>query len=298
MFARRVAAGGLRRERRSHECRATGRSVCLDPATTADPGVRASSCVVPARIALLRLPRDARPLGAALPAAALALPDGRGYEQVTPLDKNGIGPGQGSDRPTATRSTGRRSAAAAGRPRRRRRCSSPRAPPAAGRPARDARSRRRRLVGLFEEQPPLWWSRDLSKTIYTTPASYTAANHRPPGPGANQLPRPVRAGRHGRDDLAVAGTVPRRGHDRGHGDVRAATADGQHVAFDSPERLTSDATGLADLNTPPQFLYERNVAAGTTSLVNMATTTLSAAAAAGDTQSRSPVRPRSPPTRA
>src|SRR5689334_4185263 len=34
-------------------------------------------------------------LAAALPAAALALPDGRGYEQVTPLDKNAqeVGPG-------------------------------------------------------------------------------------------------------------------------------------------------------------------------------------------------------------
>ena len=31
----------------------------------------------------------------ALPAAALALPDGRGYEQVTPLDKNGIDTGAG-----------------------------------------------------------------------------------------------------------------------------------------------------------------------------------------------------------
>src|ERR1700756_2749142 len=32
-------------------------------------------------------------IGATLPAAALALPDGRAYEQVTPVDKNGIDTG-------------------------------------------------------------------------------------------------------------------------------------------------------------------------------------------------------------
>jgi hypothetical protein len=215
----------------------------------------------------------------ALPAAALALPDGRGYEQVTPLDKNGIDTGAGipsingnavnweaiggccgATSSAVTLYQSQRTANGwqtnALTPK----------PPNGG------------LVGLFAEQAPLWWTSDLGKTIYTTPASYAAGDQRPPGPGASNF-----LDLYEQDSSSLAMTWLSQGPFAGAGTnpvtatFDAASPDGQHVGFSSPERLTSDATGLADLNTPPQFLYERNVAAGTTNLINVAQTTLTGA---------------------
>ena len=139
-----------------------------------------------ARFALLSLAAVCvAALGAALPAAALALPDGRGYEQVTPLDKNAqeVGPGVTGTDPsagnavnweaiggccgaTSAASTLYQSARTAGGWQTTAKTPTPPTP----------------LVGLFEEQQPMWWSPDLSKTIYLTPSSYTANDARPPGP--------------------------------------------------------------------------------------------------------------------
>lgn len=124
-------------------------------------------------------------LGAlAIPAGAAALPDGRAYEQVTPPDKNGIDTGAGipSDNgnavdweaiggccgATSSAVTLYQSSRTAGGWQTNAKTPKPPAP----------------LVGLFAEQAPMWWSADLGKTIWLTPASYAAGNARPTGPGA------------------------------------------------------------------------------------------------------------------
>ena len=48
-----------------------------------------------------------------------------------------------------------------------------------------------------------------------------------------------------------------------------ATPDAAKVVFSTAEPLTANATGLAALNTPPQYLYVRDVAQGTTELVDV-----------------------------
>lgn len=230
------------------------------------------------RVALLVLAVVAA-LGAALPAAALALPDGRGYEQVTPLDKNGIDTGAGIPSTNGNAANweaiggccGATSSAVTLYQSRRTATGwtsnalTPK-PPAGG------------LVGLFAEQAPLWWTGDLTQTIYTTPASYDAGDQRPPGPGAsNFLDLYLQNANSGALTWLSQGPFPGSGSNPVTSTFDGASADGQHVGFSSPDRLVPEATGLADLNTPPQFLYERNVAAGTTDLINVAQTTLTSA---------------------
>ena len=139
------------------------------------------------------------------------------------------------------------------------------------------------LVGLFEEQQPVWYSSDLTKTIYTTPAFYPPGVANPPGPGSTSFLDLYEQGSDGSMSWLSQGSAPGAGTAAQTATFDGASSDGDHVGFDTAEQLTPDATGLADLNTPAQFLYERNVSEGTTDLVDIATTTLAAAATAGDT---------------
>jgi hypothetical protein len=215
---------------------------------------------------------------AAIPAVAAALPDGRGYEMVTPLDKNAqeVGAGIGSTSgnavnweaiggccgATSAASTLYQSTRTAGGWQTTPKTPTPPAP----------------LVGLLEEQQPMWWSSDLSKTIYLTPSSYAAGDNRPPGGGSTVYFDLYEQSPSGTLSWLSQGPFPGAGTNPDNATWAATTPDGNSVLFNTKERLTSDATGLASLNTPPEFLYDRNVSAGTTNLVNVATTTLAAPA--------------------
>jgi hypothetical protein len=225
-------------------------------------------------------------LGLPALAAAQTLPDGRAYEMVTPLDKNGleVGPGIGStngnavDWQTIGGCCGSTSAASELLQSNRtasgwQTTAKTPTPPAGNNP----------LVGLFEEQQPVWYSSDLSKTIYTTPAFYPPGVANPPGPGSTSFLDLYEQSADGTMTWLSQGPQPGAGSAAQTATFDGASSDGDHVGFDTAEQLTPDATGLADLNTPAQFLYERNVSEGTTELVDIATTTLSAPSSAGDT---------------
>jgi hypothetical protein len=139
------------------------------------------------------------------------------------------------------------------------------------------------LVGLFAEQQPMWWSRNLQKTIYLTPASYAKGDKRPPGPGATVYNDLYEQDPDGGMVWISQGPFPGAGTNPDNATWAATTPNGNSVLFNTKEQLTSDATGLASLNTPPEFLYDRNISAGTTTLIDVTTTKLTAAASSGDT---------------
>ena len=216
-------------------------------------------------------------------AFAASLPDGRSYEKVTPLNKNGIevGVGIGSIAGNAVNweaiggCCGATSAAlnlyqsvrtASG-------WKTTAKTPMPPKP----------LVGLFQEQAPMWWSSNLNKTIYLTPASYASGDKRPAGPGSTSYDDLYEQAPAAGMTWISQGPFPGAGRNPDTATWAATTPNGNSVLFNTQEQLTSDATGLASLNTPPEFLYDRNVAAGTTTLVDVTTTKLTAAAGSGTT---------------
>lgn len=121
----------------------------------------------------------------------------------------------------------------------------------------------RSLEGFLEPQAPVFWSRDLATTIFNTPESYNAADTHP---GTLNL-------------YAVGEVGPPIWLSQGPLSAGAApfgvTFDGadpaaKTVVFSTRARLTEDATGFSEaINTPPEYLYARDVAGGMTSLVNV-----------------------------
>jgi hypothetical protein len=222
-------------------------------------------------------------------AGAVTLPNGRAYEQVSPAAKNGVDPGF-----VAASSTGNlidwegiggccgASTASVELYQAARSASGWETTAATPNPKVP-------LEGLLQEQAPMWMSPDLSQTIYWTSATYPGGANRTPGPGSTNyndlyLQGPTGTPTWLSQGPGVTGESPAPGTGPYNATLAAATPDAKTVLFNTAEQLTPDATGLADLNTPPEYLYARTPAApGKTTLVDVTNTTLSAPASIGDT---------------
>ncbi|HEX5852064.1 MAG TPA: hypothetical protein VFY36_03115, partial [Solirubrobacteraceae bacterium] len=204
--------------------------------------------------------------------ALAVLPDGRGFELVSPVVKNGVSPyaaipsvdggvvdfqARGSfagassgslNLYQATRtSSGWQTAALT---------PTPSAP-----------------LGALELQAPVWFSSDLSQTIFTTPASYAAGDQ---DEGALSLYARNAAG-----GLTWVSQGSQGGSEPREVTFDAATPDGRHVVFSSSASLLPEAVGLNPEAFPePEFLYQRDVAGGQTSLLSLDSTGQPAGAAA------------------
>lgn len=216
-------------------------------------------------------------------AAAATLPDNRGYEQVTPLDKNGVDVGTGIPSPDGNKldwesiggCCGANTSSGAELFQETRGASGWSVKALTPKPPHPQ-------VSLFAEQAPMWWSPDLGNTVFWTAAGYDPKNTRPGAPGVIPYADVYLEDPNGglswisQGPFAGAGTAPLDATFDG------ATPDATHLVFSTGEQMTADATGLADRGTPPEFLYLRNTSDNTTQLVDVTTTALSAAAASGD----------------
>jgi hypothetical protein len=180
---------------------------------------------------------------------AAALPDGRAYEMITPVAKNGLTPyaaipslaGEAVD----FQARGAFAGATAGSLSLYQATRNPtgwQTTPLTPTPTRS--------LGSLEEQAPVWLSSDLRQTIFTTPETYAAADA---DSGSLSL---YRRDAHGGLTLLSQGlqgnSEPKQATFDG------ATPDGSRVVFSSGASLLPSATGLGLGGFPePEYLYER-----------------------------------------
>ncbi len=120
------------------------------------------------------------------------------------------------------------------------------------------------LEGILEEQVPVFWSPDLSSTIFLTPAAYSAGDHRPAKSRVNEL---YSAGPDG--SLTWLSQGPSGSGDSVHSvTFDGATPNAKDVVFSTQEQLTPNAIGM-ETNEEQQYLYVRDVETGSTRLVNV-----------------------------
>lgn len=120
------------------------------------------------------------------------------------------------------------------------------------------------LLGLSEEQVPMFWTGDLSKTIFTTPVSYAPGDRRPAGSHSFDiyLEEPNGSLDWISQGPSGSGEAPVSAYFEG------ATPSVSEIVFSSNEQLTPNAEGIASLNQPAEYLYVRNVSTGATELVD------------------------------
>jgi hypothetical protein len=121
------------------------------------------------------------------------------------------------------------------------------------------------LTGLAVEQAPMSWSSNLESTLFATPASYYANDHRPrPGPAEDLY---LEQGSGSMDWVSQGPTGT--GSKPVSAELDGATPDLGKIVFSSAEPLTADAKGLGAENMPPQYLYLRDVDTNTTELLDV-----------------------------
>ncbi len=120
------------------------------------------------------------------------------------------------------------------------------------------------LTGLLEEQAPVFWSNDLSQTIFATPSSYAPPDKRAPKSGSIDLYLQGPTG--ALTWLSQGPTGTGAGTDVAQ--FEGATPNLGEVLFGTAEQLTANATGLEHQKTA-QYLYARDVEDETTSLINV-----------------------------
>jgi len=203
-------------------------------------------------------------LGALAPrAGAAALPDGRAYELVSPSSMNGVSGGIAYASPDGNAVDWSGLGGCCG---------------ATGGGEQLYQSRRgaegwtttgltpaakASLEGFTEAQSPVFWSRDLGTTIYTTPESYDPGDVQP---GSRDLYAQGPEGKLSwvsQGPLSATATPSESTFD-------GADPTARIVVFSTAAALTADATGLDQEAGPePQYLYARDLANGTTTLVNV-----------------------------
>jgi hypothetical protein len=121
------------------------------------------------------------------------------------------------------------------------------------------------LDGFSEEQAPMFWTSNLGQTVFATPTSYAAGDRRPHSSRDDDLYLQNGSGVMVWLSQGPSGT----GTSPVSAEFDGATPNAGSVVFSSMERLTANATGLGSENTPPQYLYLRDVAHGTTTLLDV-----------------------------
>ncbi len=121
------------------------------------------------------------------------------------------------------------------------------------------------LEGFSEEQAPMFWTSDLRQTVFATPTSFAAGDRRPHSSRAFDLYLQNGTGAMAWLSQGPSGT----GTSPVSAEFDGATPNAGDVVFSSAERLTANATGLGSENTPPQYLYLRDVAHETTTLLDV-----------------------------
>jgi hypothetical protein len=194
-------------------------------------------------------------------AQAIVLPDNRAYEMITPVEKNGVDPGVAVSAPNGetidwygTGGVEGATSAAINLYQSRRTAGGWQTVALTPRPPTP--------LGFLQEQAPVFWTPDLGKTIYTTPASYDA---RDDDRGALDLYLQLPGGALGWISQGTQG-----GNTPNEVTFDGSTSDAEHVVFSTEESLVLQAAGIeSNGDRATEYLYKRNVAAKQTVLVDV-----------------------------